>query len=95
VCGDELGDDRKAEPTASLVARTRAVETDEALEDALTVALGDAGAVVVHPQQHGAVPLGQRERHAGPGMPGGVVAEVVQHPPQPGDVPVHAAGGHR
>ena len=44
----------------------------------------DSGTVVGDREYDGAIGLGEAEGDLGPGMPGGVVGEVVDHPGQRG-----------
>jgi hypothetical protein len=91
----QLGDDRQAEAAATGVAGAGVVQADEPLQDTLAVGRRDAGPVVVHRQDHRAVPLREREADPAAGVPGGVLAEVAQHPAERVGVAVDAARRHR
>src|SRR6476660_5984726 len=73
VGGGDGADERQPEPGAAGAAGPTLVEAGEALEDALAVGHGHAGAVVVDPNHGGAVPVPDAEADGGPGVAGSVV----------------------
>ncbi len=89
---DEVGDDREPETGAAGVAVAAGVEADEALEDALAVGLGDAGAVVVDDEPRGAVLDAHLEVHPVRGVDERVVDEVAADLGQPHRVALDVDG---
>lgn len=77
-----LVDDRQAQPTAALVARTGVIQPDESLEHPAPLGLWDPGTVIVDRQYHFPAALGERDVDPARRVPRGIVTEVAQDAPQ-------------
>ena len=97
-CGDDdVVHDGEAEPGAAsaTVASACVVELGEALEDPLTVGVGDAGPVVDDPEGDVGARLDERHDHLRAGVAGGVVEQVAHHAQELVGVAVDLRARHR
>jgi hypothetical protein len=82
MCRYYLSDDREAQSAPAPIASASLIETDEALEHALALAVGDAWPVVIDGKYNAAFLLRHGKGDAAASMVRGVLAEVAERPPK-------------
>lgn len=90
--GRDLRDDGQSQSTSARVTVTRLVQTNESLEDPVSILLWDPLSVVVDVEDGGAVVLPKRQGDRAPAVPGCIVGEISEQLRELATVADHSPG---